>query len=49
MTALVALELQVMAEPQVMDLVPLEPEVIPLVLVEMGGHVLVVVLERYVP
>ena len=55
MTALVALEPQVIAEPEVTDLVALEPqvmvkpEVIPLMVVVMGGHVLVVVLERYVP
>ena len=47
-TALMTLEPLVMEDPEVTALVALEPLVIPLVVVVMGGHVLVVVLARYV-
>ena len=48
-TDLVALEPLVMVEPEVTAFVALELRVISHVVAVMGGHVLVVVLERYVP
>jgi len=46
-TARVVLEPEVMVEPEVTALVALEPLLIPLVVVVMGGPVLVVMLARY--